>query len=276
MAAWVELPANHGLLRPPLRHVRIGLSRWDQRQRCCYQDGSLLEADVGISWAAAAVACVVNARRLQVASILRPRHGCPSRRMAEAAAPAAGEFNSEGSTAAAAAGPATPRSRFALWWQKNGRFDRKRIQEMGVTCFLAYGFLANLIAVFLIVFSAYSAMSATGLSPLADRVALRRFGLTYAGLYVVSCLARPLRFAFAVAASRPLEIAMQRMSRRLKCEKTVAILMTVFIFNILTILVLFCGLRFASVTTGVPLDIRHIGMLLRAGKEASHAPAAGA
>jgi hypothetical protein len=147
---------------------------------------------------------------------------------------------------------------------------------MGITCFLAYGFLANLIAVSLIVFSAYSAMSATGFSPLADRVALRRFGLTYAGLYVVSSLARPLRFAFAVAASRPLDVLMQRISRRLNCTKTVAILLTVFMTNCITILVLFCGLRYASIATGVPLDIRQLGMLVRAGKEARHAAAAGA
>lgn len=194
-----------------------------------------------------------------------------------AAVPAAEELSSEGPAAAAAAGPQTPLSRFVAWWRKNGRFDRKKISEMGVTCFLAYGFLANLIAVSLIVFSAYSAMSATGLSPLADPGALRRFGLTYAGLYVVTSLLRPLRFAFAVAASTRLDVLMKRMSRRLQCTKPVAILLTVFMFNILTIVVLFCGLRYASIAIGVPLDIRQIGMLVRAGKEARHAaPAAGA
>jgi len=207
---------------------------------------------------------------------LRRRHGYPSNRISVAAAPAAEESTSKGSTDTAAAGPATPLGRFASWWREHGRFDRKKIQEMGVTCFLSYGFIANFIAVSLIVFSAYSAMSSTGLSPLADRTALRRFGLTYAGLYVVSSLLRPVRFAVAVAASRPLEKLMKRMSHRLKCTKTVAILLTVFVVNCLTIVVLLSGLRFASIATGVPLDIRQLGMLVRAGKEARHAAAAGA
>lgn len=226
--------------------------------------------------AAVAAAAAASGRRALVAPILRQQRGCPSCRIAVAAEPAAEDLNSEGSTAAAAARPLTPWGRLASWWRKHGKFDRQKISEMGVTCLLAYGFLANFIAVFLIVFSAYSAMSATGLSPLVDTVALKRFGLTYAGLYVVSSLARPLRFAFAIAASRRLEVLMQRMSHRLKCTKSVTILLTVFIVNCLTIVILFSGLRFASIATGVPLDIRQLGMLMRAGKEARHAAVASA
>uniref|UniRef100_A0A7S4PY95 Uncharacterized protein n=1 Tax=Alexandrium monilatum TaxID=311494 RepID=A0A7S4PY95_9DINO len=162
----------------------------------------------------------------------------------------------------------TWRTRFRAWWNKYGKFDRKKLSEMGIVCFLSYGLLSNVIAITLILISTYSAMVTTGASPLSSRVALRQFGITYGGLYVISSLTRPLRMALAVGLTPLLERLVGRLQRSASCTKGVAVMLTVTVANVVTLGALFAGMLVASSLTGVPVDVWHIGALFKAGKEA--------
>jgi len=166
------------------------------------------------------------------------------------------------------------RARFGAWWSKYGKFDRKKMQEMGIVCFLSYGLLSNVIACSLLVMSTYSAMAITGASPLSSREALRQFGITYGGLYVISSLTRPLRFGLAMGLTPVLERSVGRLERSLACTKATAILLVVAMANFLAIAILVGGLLISSSVTGVPVDVRNLGTLFRAGKEATASGAA--
>lgn len=161
------------------------------------------------------------------------------------------------------------RSQLAAWWRKNAKLDRKRLSKMGLMCVLAYGFVSNVNAMLLTCISTYVAMKTTGASPLTSAAALRQFGITYGGLYLVSNLIRPLRISLALAISPAFESFISGLQRRLSCKRWAAVALTVFLANVLgTFAVLFGGLSLASIITGVPINLAKFGALVKAGKAA--------
>lgn len=134
---------------------------------------------------------------------------------------------------------------------------------------LSYGFVSNVNAMLLTCTSVYIAMKRTGMSPLTSKVALKQFGLSYAGLWVVSNFLRPVRISIALALSPIFDRFVQQIQDRLGCKKQTAVACTVFLANVVgSFTLLFLGLGLASALTNVPVNISQVGALLRAGKAA--------
>lgn len=143
------------------------------------------------------------------------------------------------------------------------------MSKLGLACLLSYGFVSNASYMLCLHAAVYSAMKATGASPLADRAALRQFGVAYAGFWMLLNVIRPLRFALAVALSPAFDRLVNAIQRGLGCKRTRAVAATVFLVNIVgTFALLFGGLFFVSALCGVPLDLSQLGTLVKAGKEA--------
>eukprot|EP00443_Scrippsiella_acuminata_P004277 CAMPEP_0115251534 /NCGR_PEP_ID=MMETSP0270-20121206/43679_1 /TAXON_ID=71861 /ORGANISM="Scrippsiella trochoidea, Strain CCMP3099" /LENGTH=286 /DNA_ID=CAMNT_0002666957 /DNA_START=19 /DNA_END=875 /DNA_ORIENTATION=+ len=201
-------------------------------------------------------------------------------RLAAAAAAAAegaeggGKVADGGEEAEVSATSSTPKSRLAQWWRKNGKLDRKRLSKMGLMCVLSYGFVSNMNAMLLMCMSTYVAMSRTGASPLTSAAALRQFGITYGGLYLISNLIRPLRIGLALSISPVFDKFIKSIEQTLGCKRWLAITLTVLLANVVgTFAFLFGGLGLASALTGVPINIAQLGTLIRAGKAARTAVA---
>mmetsp|Transcript_86734 Transcript_86734/g.230457 ORF Transcript_86734/g.230457 Transcript_86734/m.230457 type:complete len:266 (-) Transcript_86734:97-894(-) len=232
--------------RPALAGTARQTGAW-RRGRTTPRSGRRDPLDVLPLFVAAGVASEVRCRRL-------------SRPAAGSAEDAATELPKE-------ARRSSWQARLGAWWSKYGKFDRKKIQDMGMVFLLSYGLLSNVIAVTLVVFSTYTAMAVTGASPLSCRAALRQFGITYAGLYVISSLTRPLRFALAVGITPSFEKYVGSVQKSVRCSKAVAAMLLVAVANLATIAALLGGVFISSSITGVPVDVRHMGALLKAGKE---------
>lgn len=159
--------------------------------------------------------------------------------------------------------------RVAAWWRKNAKMDTKRLSQLGLMIVLSYGFVSNVNAMLLTCVSVYVAMKTTGMSPLASKAALKKFGLTYAGLYVISNFLRPLRISLALALSPAFDRVVRLIQGRLRCKKRTAVVCTVFLANVVgSFFLLFMGLGLASLLTGVPINVRQLSTLARAGKAA--------
>lgn len=199
-------------------------------------------------------------------------HSCrrPRRCAAAASASAAAEPEAAGEGPAleeASPAPSSAKSRLAEWWRRNGKLDRKRLSKMGLMCVLSYGFVSNMNAMLLLCSSVYVAMSRTGASPLASGAALRQFGITYGGLYIISNLIRPLRIALALSISPAFDKFIKNIERTLNCKRGLAIILTVLLANVVgTFAFLFGGLGLASALTGVPINLAQLGGLVKASK----------
>eukprot|EP00439_Symbiodinium_sp_Y106_P060583 s3476_g8.t7 len=148
----------------------------------------------------------------------------------------------------------------------NAKMDSKSLRKMGLMCLLSYGFVSNVNALLLILLATYRSIVATGASPLASPVALKQFGITWAGLYVISNIVRPVRISIALAISKPFDNM-----EKLSCKRWMAVGLVVLLLNVvLTIAFLWGGMLFVSSITGVKVDPSQFGTLVKAGK-AAHA-----
>jgi len=213
----------------------------------------------------AAVSAAVAASR--TAGLLHPGARRGRRRVAGRAAETAADTAAEARTSSLG-------GRVKAWWQKNAKLDRKQMSKLGLACLLSYGFISNASYILCLYAAVYSAMKATGASPLADRAALKQFGLAYAGFWMFLNVVRPLRFALAMALSPAFDRLVSGIQRGLKCERPRAVAVTVFLVNVLgTFSLLFGGLFLVSAVCDVPLDVSQLGTLIKAGKAAKDAAA---
>ncbi|CAJ1352037.1 unnamed protein product [Effrenium voratum] len=164
----------------------------------------------------------------------------------------------------------TTKSGFKSWWKKNAKMDSKALRKMGLMCLLSYGFVSNVNALLLILLATYRSILATGASPLTDKAALKQFGLTWAGLYVISNLIRPVRISIALAISKPIDNIVKWFQDKLSCKRWLAIGISIFMLNIcLTISLLWGGMMLVSAVTGVNVSASQFGVLVKAGKAAT-------
>ncbi|CAE7206553.1 unnamed protein product [Symbiodinium natans] len=162
-------------------------------------------------------------------------------------------------------------ARFKRWWRKNAKMDSKSLRKMGLMCLLSYGFVSNVNALLLILLATYRSIVATGASPLASSVALKQFGITWAGLYVISNIVRPVRISIALAISKPFDNMVNWLQDKFSCKRWMAVGLVVLMLNVvLTIAFLWGGMLFVSSITGVKVDPSQFGTLVKAGK-AAHA-----
>eukprot|EP00434_Breviolum_minutum_P021723 symbB.v1.2.019174.t1/scaffold1559.1/size111769/7 len=163
-------------------------------------------------------------------------------------------------------------SRLKRWWKKNAKLDAKAIRKMGLMCLLSYGFVSNVNALMLLLLATYRSILATGQSPLTSKAALKQFGITWAGLYVISNIIRPVRISIALAISKPIDGLVKRLEEKLKCKRWMAIGTVMLFLNVfLTIAMLWGGMMLVSTLTGVQVNASQFGVLLKAGK--AHAKA---
>ncbi|CAE7755293.1 unnamed protein product, partial [Symbiodinium microadriaticum] len=159
-------------------------------------------------------------------------------------------------------------ARFKRWWQKNAKMDSKSLRKMGLMCLLSYGFVSNVNALLLILLATYRSIVATGASPLASPVALKQFGITWAGLYVISNIVRPVRISIALAISQPFDNMVNWLQEKLSCKRWMAVGLVVLLLNVvLTIAFLWGGMLFVSSITGVKVDPSQFGTLVKAGRD---------
>eukprot|EP00930_Biecheleria_cincta_P087273 TRINITY_DN76521_c0_g1_i1.p1 TRINITY_DN76521_c0_g1~~TRINITY_DN76521_c0_g1_i1.p1 ORF type:complete len:245 (+),score=31.65 TRINITY_DN76521_c0_g1_i1:42-776(+) len=163
----------------------------------------------------------------------------------------------------------TLKARLTAWWRKNARMDSKQLRKMGLMCLLSYGFVSNVNAVILILLATYRAIVATGASPLAEKAALKQFGITWLGLYMVSNLLRPLRISLALGISPVIDKLVNRIQVGLGCKRWLAVTLAVVLLNIVgTIAILYFGMTLVSASTGVEVQAGQLGQLLHAVKAA--------
>ncbi|CAK9014856.1 Hypothetical protein (Fragment) [Durusdinium trenchii] len=163
----------------------------------------------------------------------------------------------------------TKTSGFRRWWKKTAKIDAKALRKMGLMCLLSYGFVSNVNALLLILLATYRSILATGASPLASKASLKQFGITWAGLYVISNIVRPVRISIALAISKPFDKLVKFFEEKLKCKRWMAIGAVVLFLNVfLTIALLWGGMILVSSLTGVKVSASQIGVLLKAGKAA--------
>ncbi|CAE7430132.1 unnamed protein product [Symbiodinium sp. CCMP2456] len=137
----------------------------------------------------------------------------------------------------------------------NAKMDSKSLRKMGLMCLLSYGFVSNVNALLLILLATYRSIVATGASPLASPVALKQFGITWAGLYVISNIVRPVRISIALAISKPFDNMVNWLQEKLSCKRWMAVGLVVLLLNVvLTIAFLWGGMLFVSSITGVKVD----------------------
>eukprot|EP00438_Fugacium_kawagutii_P016263 Skav226626 [mRNA] locus=scaffold2041:473998:478253:+ [translate_table: standard] len=160
-------------------------------------------------------------------------------------------------------------SRLQKWWKKTAKLDAKALRKMGLMCLLSYGFVSNVNALLLLLLATYRSILATGQSPLTSKAALKQFGITWAGLYVISNIVRPVRISIALAISKPIDNLVKWFEEKLKCKRWMAIGTVMLFLNVfLTIAMLWGGMMLVSTLTGVQVSASQFGVLLKAGKAA--------
>lgn len=163
----------------------------------------------------------------------------------------------------------TNTSRLKRWWKKTAKLDAKALRKMGLMCLLSYGFVSNVNALMLLLLATYRSILATGQSPLTSKAALKQFGITWAGLYVISNIVRPVRISIALAISKPIDSLVKWFEEKLTCKRWMAIGTVMLFLNVfLTIGMLWGGMMLVSTLTGVQVSASQFGILLKAGKAA--------
>jgi len=83
-----------------------------------------------------------------------------------------------------------------------GKIDKSTIAALGGAALLSYGFVSNVFYVSSLLLATYTAVKATGASPLVSKVAMKAFVSSYFGLWVIQNFLRPARMALSVGPGR--------------------------------------------------------------------------
>jgi hypothetical protein len=84
----------------------------------------------------------------------------------------------------------------------------------------------------------------------------KRFLAVYAGFFVFNNIVRPIRLAVSVGVAPKFDAAVSTLQSRLKISRTVAIVLMVFLANIVcTCTVMALGIFAASLLAGVPVFV---------------------
>lgn len=129
---------------------------------------------------------------------------------------------------------------------------RERLAKMGLATLLSYGLVSNINSCITVGISWFAFSKKTQLSPLAPDQ-WKPFLAVYAGFYVASNFLRPFRVALSIGVGPYLDSFIRSIQKRTKVNKSVAVGITVFFFNIVitTTFMALCILS-ASVLAGVP------------------------
>ncbi|MEW5311931.1 MAG: hypothetical protein WDW38_003605 [Sanguina aurantia] len=101
-------------------------------------------------------------------------------------------------------------------------FDKKKLAELGLGAFAAYGVFSNMNAGVLTTICWVTVVKQTGLTPLEPGMWPKFLGL-YAALYLTAgTVTRPLRLTFAIAAAPAVERALASLQRVTGLNKAVA------------------------------------------------------
>jgi small-conductance mechanosensitive channel len=155
------------------------------------------------------------------------------------------------------------------WWRQSAKLDMQAIKKMGLACFLSYTLVSNVSYIGCVHLAVASAMRATGASPLVSQVALKHFGVSYAGLFLLQNLLRPLWFGVTVALAPAFDKLVNRIQERTGVQKGTAVFIVTVVVNVVgAFAFLFGGMYLVSIVCGVPLGGSNVGVLLSAGKAA--------
>lgn len=130
---------------------------------------------------------------------------------------------------------------------------RQRLAKAGLSVILSYGWVSNYTYAITISLSWYIFNKRTNLSPLAPGQ-WKSYLAVYAAFYVMNNFIRPMRFAAAISLSMYLDRIVSWMQRTFRWNRTVALVVTIFVGNIMGTLALTClGITTASMVSGVPI-----------------------
>lgn len=121
----------------------------------------------------------------------------------------------------------------------------------------------------------YTAVKTHGVSPLVNAAAMKTFGASYFGLWMIQNFLRPARMGLSVAISPGTDKIVEFFRRYVpRNEKGPAFALTVFCVNVLgTFAYMFGGFFLIQALTGVSLELRSLSGLLVAAKAARGGPA---
>ena len=134
-----------------------------------------------------------------------------------------------------------------------GDVSREKLQEMGLSVLLSYGWVSNVNMACVLILSWVTFGKTSGLSPLAAGQ-WPGFLAVYMGFWLACNFLRPFRLAAAAAISPLFDRVLNFFQDKLSIAKPSAVLMTLFLVNIVGTLTLVCGgLTIATSLTGTPL-----------------------
>ena len=141
-----------------------------------------------------------------------------------------------------------------------GDVSRAKLQEMGLSVLLSYGWVSNCNMAFCLIVSWVTFGKTTGLSPLAAGQ-WPGFLAVYMGLWLACNFLRPFRLAAAAAISPLFDKLLNFFQGKFRIEKPYAVLVTLFLVNIVgTLSLVFGGLTLATRLTGTPLLPAGVGL----------------
>ena len=154
------------------------------------------------------------------------------------------------------------------WWARAAKIDRATIAALGGAALLSYGFISNLFYVSSLLLATYTTCKTCGVSPLASADAMKLFGTTYFGLWMIQNFLRPARMALSVAISPATDKLVEVFQRFVPGNrKSLAFGLTVFCVNVLgTFAYMFGGFFLIGILTGVPLDLKGLLMAAKAAR----------
>ncbi|CAK0896739.1 unnamed protein product [Prorocentrum cordatum] len=141
---------------------------------------------------------------------------------------------------------------------------------MGLASVLSYSVTSNASYCLITFLAMLSVMRATGASPLTSQAAAGQFVASYAGLWLLNNLIRPLRIALAVAVAPVFNRALDRIESALSVKRGAAFAIGFVLTTLLVCAMFFAALQLPAIITGVPLgSVKNLGALVKAGKAAS-------
>lgn len=185
--------------------------------------------------------------------------------IADAAADAdpSGDVGGGSDAAASDAGAPSPSAfgRARAWFSKYAKFDRKKMQTLGVDFMFTYGVVSNLNVAVTAALAWGVFCRTTGLSPLAPGQ-VKGYVAAYTTIYLsLGTVLRPVRMAFAVTATPLYARAVAKVRQvlpfresRPPLNRTLAIILLSILLNVFATGILAAlGCSLASLITGVPL-----------------------
>jgi len=146
------------------------------------------------------------------------------------------------------------------WFKKWASFDKEKLKTFGVDAFFTYGVVSNINAGFLVTLAWMTFSQSSGMSPLAPG-AWKKFAATYGALYIsLGSILRPVRFAVAAGSTPYYTALVARLRKRLplrqqrpQLNRGLAMFIVALLLNVgLTFGIVFAGVSFAGLVTGVP------------------------